>query len=264
MAPRPPTIDPKAKRFYGEDTAKYLINPGTVSAPGRHTPGQLRHARPYLANGRKLFVFPTPVEGFSRSGQAQLGLRHYIGDWKADGVTIHYEEGRITLNGLFPGQTSQQNMVECLMMLRSKHKGRGLVLYAPGLFNREQYILPENWDFTHDEEDRTHSIHYSITFVKIGEGKKVADPLSMPPYYRPVTRKSKPKGKAARTYTVKAGARTLRTIAAKPSVYGDPKKWTQLLALNRARIESIQEKGTTIGSYKLPNYRLPVGFQLRY
>jgi|SRR5262245_5502174 len=264
MSPIPPIIDPDAQRYYGEDVAKYLINPGSVRAPGRHSPGQLRHARPYLANGSKMFVFPTPIEGFSRTGQAQLGLRHYIGDWHADGITVHYEEGRITLNGLFPGQTSQINMVDCLMMLRSKHVGRGLILYAPGLFFKEQFVLPENWDFTHDEDDRTHSIHYSITLVKIGEGAKVKDPLGMPPLFK-TPKKSKPKGKATRIWTVKAGARTLKTIAAKPEVYNNVEKWKQLVSLNKQKLEDFQKKsGAKGGSYKLANVRLPVGFKLNY
>src|SRR5262245_6942278 len=264
MAPHPQVLRNETQQDYVQvDTAKYLVDPGSVKAPGRHTPGQLRHARPYLANGKKLFVFPTPVEGVSRTGQAMLGLRHYIGDWTADGCTIHYERARITLNGLFPGQTSQANMAECISMLRSCHKGRGLILYAPASFTQEQHGLPENWNFTHDEDDRTHSIAYSITVVRIGEGKKVADPHGKPP--RMEVRKAAPKGKPTKIWTVKEGARTLRTIAAKGEVYGDVKKWTQLVSLNREALVALQKKADQkAGSYKLPNFRLPVGFKLRY
>src|SRR4029077_11752119 len=129
--------------------------------------------------------FPIGVEGFTRGGTAQLGLRHYIGDNTVEGVTMHYEEARITLSGLFPGLTSQPNMVECINMLRSKTKDKGLILYAPGVFEREQYVLPETWNFEHDAEDRTHSITYTITLVRIGDGKKVKDSSGTAPPKNP-------------------------------------------------------------------------------
>lgn len=245
----------------GMDPAKYLIFPGTVTKPGRHTPGNLRHARPYLVNGTKMFVFPTPIEGFRRSGQAQLGLRHYIGDWSVDGVTIHYEEARITLSGLFPGVTAQQNMVECINMLRSFHKGRGITLYAPGVFNHEQFVLPENWDFEHAEDDRTHSITYSITFVRLGEGPKIADPFGTPVPNNPSAR-TEPKGKSTRTYTTKANVRTLRAVAA--AVYGDANGWPQLVTLNRNAMKMAQTGGEDSGTHKLANFRFPIGTKFRY
>src|SRR4029077_2186297 len=240
----------------GQDPAKYLIYPGTVNAPGRHTPGNLRHARPYLVNGSKMYVFPTPVEGFTRSGQAQLGLRHYLGSNTVDGVTMHYEEGRITLSGTFPGLTSRQNMAECIDMLRSHTQERGLVLYAPGVFEREQYLLPENWNFNHTEDDRSHSIEYSITFVRIGDGKKVTDPKGTPPPMNPRISKLK-KGKPTRTFTTKAGAQTLRAIA--KIVYKDAGKWKQIVGLNRSLITK-----TGKSMQALPLYRFPLGTKFRY
>jgi len=240
----------------GQDPAKYLIYPGTVNAPGRHTPGNLRHARPYLVNGSKMYVFPTPVEGFTRSGQAQLGLRHYLGSNTVDGVTMHYEEGRISLTGTFPGLTSRQNMAECIDMLRSHTQERGLVLYAPGVFEREQYLLPENWSFNHTEDDRSHSIEYSITFVRIGDGKKVTDPKGTPPPMNPRISTLK-KGKPTRTFTTKAGAQTLRAIA--KIVYKDADKWKQIVGLNRSL---ITKSGKSMQA--LPLYRFPIGTKFRY
>src|SRR5580765_2244349 len=269
MANRPPVISNKRTAFdpqiwragTGQDPAAYLVFPGTVNAPGRHTPGNLRHARPYLVNDTRMYFFPTGVEGFRRSGQATLGLRRYIGDNQIDGVTMHYEEGRITLTGLFPGLTAQDNMVDCLQMLRSHTKERGLVLYAPGVFESEQFVLPETWDFTHDEEDRTHSIGYSITFVRIGEGPAVRDRKGTPPPPQPL-RNSRPKGKAARTFTVKSGAQTLRAIA--KIVYGDADKWKQLVSLNSVALSSLQGGKQPKGGYELPFFRFSIGTKFRY
>jgi len=206
-------------------------------------------------------VFPTPVEGFSRSGTAQLGLRHYIGANHVDGVAIHLEEARITLTGTFPGQTSQINMVECINMLRSKTGGKGLTLYAPGVFNKEQYVLPENWDFTHPEDDRTHSITYSITLVRLGEGPRVNDPLGSPP--RSQSRVSTQRGKPQKVFTVKENVRTLRAVA--QSVYGSASKWTQLVALNKQQLAQIQKKlGKDTGQHKMATFRLPIGLKIHY
>jgi hypothetical protein len=275
MARRPPQISNRKGEFdpeilwtpgLGLDPARYLVNPGTVTAPGKHSPGHLRHARPYLANGSNLYVFPTGIEGFKRTGSAQLGLRHYIGDNSVEGVTMHFEEGRIELSGTFPGTSAQDNMVECLAMLRSKTKERGLVLYAPGVFDREQYVLPENWDFTHTEDDRTHSIGYTITFVRIGEGRKVKDPRGTPPPYNPGFR-IKPKGKPTRIFKMKDGVRTLRAMAKK--VYGSANKWPQIVELNYGQLQAW-DKGTgrvnkaSVPSHKLPTHRWPVGTRWRY
>lgn len=271
MTSRPPVIsnrkeitDPQVwKPGSGQDPARYLVFPGTVTAPGKHSPGNLRHARPYLVNGSKLYVFPVGIEGFTRSGQAQLGLRHYLGDNTVDGVTMHYEEGRITLSGLFPGLTSRDNMVDCINMLRSKTKDRGLVLYAPGVFGREQFVLPENWNFEHSEDDRTHSIQYTITFVRISEGKKVKDPTGTAAPRNPsyVTKK-KPKGKSARTFTVKEGARTLRQIA--KQVYGDPDLWWNIVSLNQRQLAAWQTRDVGVAGFALPTHRFPIGTKFTY
>lgn len=249
----------------GGDPARYLVDPGRVTAPGKHSAGALRHARPYIASGSRIFVFPVGLEGFTRSGQAQLGLHHYIGDVSVDGMAIHFEEARIELNGTFPGNTSPEVMTDCLNILVSQPKDN-LVFYAPGVFEREQYVLAENWNFTHDPDDRTHSIAYTISLVKIGTGKKVADPHGKPAPPNP-TVKVRPKGKPVRIYTVKDGARTLRTIAKK--VYGNQNKWHKLVTLNQGQMASWQRsnalnKAYHLPTYKLPTFRWPVGTKFRY
>jgi hypothetical protein len=263
--PRPPIIihNDKWKMNTGQDPAKYLVYPGTVLSPGRHSPGNLRHARPYLVNGSKIFVFPVGVEGFRRSGQATLGLHRYIGGNTVDGVTIHYEEGRIELSGIFPGITSIDNKIDAINMLRSRPIETGLVLYAPGVFEREQYVLPENWNFDHEADDRTHSINYSIEFVRIGEGSKVKDPkgVTLPP--NPSVRKIKPKGKPSRIFTIKDGVRTLRAVA--NEVYGNENRWDQLVELNSGQLTAWRRTvADEVPTMRLPTYRWPIGTKFRY
>lgn len=240
----------------GQDPAKYLVNPGQVSAPGKHTAGQLAHARPYIVNGNAIFVFPVGVEGFRRSGTATLGMHKYIGDNSVDGITTHYEEGRIYLSGTLPGLTAQDAMVACINILRTPSTDQGLILYAPGVFEREQYVLAEDWQFDHDEDDRTHSITYQITFVRIGEGNKVKDPTGSPPPPQPSI--STTKGKSARIFVARDGAQTLRSIAS--VVYGDASKWTKLVVVNASAAGVL----LNVPSYQIPTYRFPIGTKFQY
>jgi hypothetical protein len=250
----------------GQDPARYLVDPGSVKAPGKHSAGGLRYARPYIASGKNFFVFPVGVEGFRRSGQATLGLHHYIGANTVDGTTIHYEEGRIELSGTLPGITAQDNMVACLNILRSQPGDPGLVLYAPGVFEREQYVLAENWDFTHSSDDRTHSIDYTISLVRIGEGTKVKIGPTKLPTPNP-TVKTSPRGKPTKIFTVTDGARTLRAIAAK--VYGNQDQWQKLVALNQGQLANWQKSNAAnslhgLPTYQLPTFRFPIGTKFAY
>jgi hypothetical protein len=247
------------KPGHGQDPARYLIDVGTVSAPGKHSAGMLAHARPYIASDNRLFVFPVGVEGFRRTGSAALGLHRYLGSNTVDGVTTHYDEARIELSGTFPGISAQDNMIACMNILVSKPKAQHLVLYTPGVFDNEQYVLAESWEFTHDQEDRTHSIEYTISFVRLGVGKKVTDKPGKPPPPNP-TAKSVPKGKTARTFVVRDGARTFRAIA--KIVYGNANYWQQLVILNQAQ---FAPKGILeIPTYQIPTYRWAIGTKFRY
>lgn len=249
-----------------EDPAGYLIAAGGVSGPGNHTPGQLRHARPYLVSGQRIFVFPVGVEGFTRTGQATLALHRPIGGRRAKGMAIHYEEARITLSGTFPGTLSIDTMNDCLTILTNPSPDPGLRLYAPGVFEHVQFLLPETWNFEHADDDRSHSIGYNISFVLIGEGKDVNDPKGDPPAKNPgysTTRYGKPK----RTFVVADGARTLRAVAA--FVYHDASKWQKLVDLNRGELAIFMRsmelnKAQHLPSYQLPTYRWPIGTRFRY
>jgi hypothetical protein len=228
--------------------------------------GNLQNVRPYIVSGNALFVFPVGVEGFTRAGTATIGQHKYIGDNAVDGVTTHFEEARITLIGTFPGLTSQDNMVDCINILRSQHPENGLVVYAPGVFDKEQFALADSWEFTHDESDRTHSINYTITFLRIGEGRTVSDPHGSAPVENPSTRKIT-KGKPTKVFVVKDGFQTFRAIAKK--VYGNSDKWNQLVELNAGQLADWQRGNAlnamyNLPTYQLPTYRWPIGTQFRY
>lgn len=250
----------------GEDTAAYLVDPGSVKAPGRHSAGNMAHARPYIVSGNNFFVFPIGMEGFRRSGQAGISIHKYLGEVAADVHIFHREEGRIELSGTLPGITAQDAMVACLSILRSKPPAPGLILYAPGVFEREQYVAAENWDFTHAADDRTHSIEYSITFVRSGEGKKLSDPKGTTAPPNPTIKKA-PKGKPDRFFTVVEGARTLKQIAY--MVYRDANKWKNLVALNQGDLASFQRGNqfnslNNLPTYQIATYRWPIGTKFRY
>jgi len=235
----------------GLDPAAYLIHPGDVRAPGKHRPGNLRHARPYLVCGKAMFVFPVGTEGFRRSGQAQLGLHHHIGGHYVTGRTIHREEARIELTGTFPGTTSQQNMVDCITVLTAIAPRNGMSLYMPGIFGHLQFVLPETWDFNHDPTDRTHSIDFTISFVRCGTGQKVTDPHGIVPPPQPLV-KSVPRGTPSRVFRAKDGARSFQAIAA--TVYNNSAYWQKLAEMNQKLVHSAK-----LPAHKVPTHRWPIG-----
>jgi hypothetical protein len=234
----------------GIDPAAYLLKPD-----------QWVHDRPYITNGDQHFVFPVGVEGFQEQGQAQLGIHNYIGDNEADGVTVHFDESRITLSGTFPGLTGVLNMRELRTMLRSSQKAAGLFLWAPGVFVQEQYVLPDTWTFTHEAEDRSHSIDYSVTLLRIGSRGRVKDPNDSIPPENPGPG-GKPGGKPARIFTVRAGYRTLRLIAKK--VYHDADAWPRLVRLNQGQLNKWKRNHPNIPQHKIPTHRWPLGTKFRY
>jgi len=161
----------------GQDPAKYLVDPGFWSESSKSmTPGGLAHSRPWLDSGNRVFVWPTPAEGFRRTGQTLLGLHHYIGDQMVDAQVIHRDEARVEMSGVFPGLSGQDNMVEFINTLNDDPPDVGMILYVPGIFDQVKFVVPENWDFAHDGDDQTHSIAYTVTFVIIGDGRRLPDP----------------------------------------------------------------------------------------
>jgi hypothetical protein len=248
----------------GLDPAGYLVNPGDVIAPGKYTAGQLFHARPHIVNGNKFFVWPA-TEGFTRSGQATIGLHKIVGDTDIYGITVHYEEGRIELSGTFPGVTAPSLMAGLIEILKTPPPDPGLSLYIPGVFETIQFVLADSWNFPHDRDDRTHSIDYSVVFVLIGSGPRIRDPAGVPAPPNPSTGTNY--GTSSRVFVVGDGARTLRAIA--QQVYGDSDKWTTLVSLNQGALADVQRgialnKANDLPSYQLPTYRFAIGTRFRY
>ncbi len=263
MTPKPPLIQENDYWIpgVGIDPAAYLIKPGKVSSPGDHSAGQWAHARPYISNGSDVFVFPVGVEGFQEQGQATLGLHHYIGDVEADGVTVHRDESRITLTGIWPGLTAVDVMIDCRTILRAIPKDIGLILWVPGVFAKEQFVLAETWQFTHEEDDRSHSISYSVTFVRIGDKHRVSDPDGTVPPPNPGS-STTPGGKPAKIFTIKAGVRTLRAVAKK--VYKNDNAWPRLVRLNQGQLNKWKKNHPDVPNHKIPTHRWPIGTKFRY
>lgn len=250
-----------------DDPARFLVDVGTVKSPGDHSAGQTAHARPYLVSGSQIFIFPIGLEGFRRSGTSGTSIHKYLGQVAVDVHVFHREEARIEMSGTFPGLTADDNMVDCEEILRSKPPLNHLVLYAPGAFNNhEQFVVPETWDFTHSADDRSHSIDYTITFIRTGEGKKIKDVPGKTAPPNPQTR-GRPRGKPDRFVVVGEGARTLKQLAHK--VYKDANKWKKLVALNQDQISlwqrsNIRNQLSGLPTYQIATYRWPIGTRFRY
>jgi hypothetical protein len=135
---------------------------------------QLTFQPPTIISGGMTFTFPIGPEGFRRSGSSQIGIHKYIGDNVVAANVIHFDEGHIELNGTLPGISSPRWMSSLIDVLHSTKKK---ILRAPGVFPREQYVETENYDFSHSPDDRSHSIEYSISFLKVGSGDEVAGVL---------------------------------------------------------------------------------------
>lgn len=166
----------------GQDPAKYLVNPGHWDDGSKSmTPGDLAHARPWIDSGHRIFVWPTPTEGFRRTSQTTLGIHKYIGDQYVDAQIIHRDDARIEMTGVFPGLSAQENMVDFQNTLNDDPPDAGMILFVPGVFEQLKYVIPESFEMSHDGDDQTHSIAYTVTFVMIGEGRKIPDPSGQAP-----------------------------------------------------------------------------------
>lgn len=266
----PPETAPTAWQWVGgsgDNPARALVNLGTIVNPDNYSAGNLRHARPFICNGLDIFVFPGGTEGFTASGEAELGIHKYIGDNAADAVVIHKEEGRIEMTGTFAGNRSVANMVALRDLLMGQSFDPGLILVIPGVFPKEQFVAAERWEFTHADDDRSHSIGYTLTFLRVGVSHRAPDPHGTAPKPNPTTKivtKKKPTNKAGqgggggggKMITAAAdGAQTFRQISA--LVYGDVDQWQRLVAQNLEIVDGI-------AAYQIPTLRLPIGTLVAY
>jgi hypothetical protein len=226
---------------------------------------------PKLMGGGKTFVWPVGTEGFRRSGAATLGIHKYLGRSYVEVHVVHRDEARIEMSGSFPGRTSSKNMrdlIEILVAPGSKQ------LYVPGVFSNVQTVYVENYDFPHDREDRTHSIDYTVTFVRTTTGAAVdAKQTAMQPAKDTGPSRSSQglnatvQTQSERTTTVTDSTRTFRAVASE--VYGDADKWRTLVDLNAGEIQALNNRSVGPSIAEMPDFQLlsmrfEVGTRLRY
>lgn len=225
---------------------------------------QLRFSPPSVRSSENVFIWPMGVEGFRRSGSATLGIHKYLGAGNVDVQVAHLDEAHLEMTGTFPGLTSKNNMAELLAVITADG-AKELIL--PGIFSRIQKVFCENYEFSHAVDDRTHSIDYSISFVRttVGVGVSSGDRFltASNPGSGTQTLSGSPRSTALtsvaqsdRVFVVADGAQTLREISS--IVYGDQTLWPQLVLLNASALD-IYNPDLELGIYQLPTVRLPIG-----
>jgi hypothetical protein len=226
-----------------DDSAAYILQPDAD------------FDRPYLAipGTPRAFVWPLGVEGFELSGNTALGIHKYLGELELDVSVVHKDETHIRLSGIFPGWTSVENMNALRAIYDADTPERGKILHLPGILPELQYVTGENFTFTHADDDRTQDITYNISFVKSGSRpyRKGERPHKPAPVRKP------PRGSGKRYYRVNSKHRSLRNIAY--VLFHNSRRWTELFTLNHAFFDKNH-----IPSHQIPDYKLPLGFRVRY
>lgn len=232
-----------------DDSAHYILNPDT------------QFARPWIASpgvgsSGIAFVFPLGVEGFSLTSSPDLGIHKYIGDNDIDIDVVYPDEFHITLTGIFPGDTAPEQYRALRKVLTHQQTTRGKVLSLPIIAERILYVSVVNYSFSHDENDRTQTISYSLEFIQQGTGGKLRHRDLTPARKNPTTKRSK-RGKSTKRKVVKGGG-TVRKNAAQ--VYDDPSMQYQVLR------ENLNQLSTDLGlmPHQLAYMQLPPGTVLDY
>jgi hypothetical protein len=245
---RPPVIGNRAQRWRpntGQDPARYLVDPASLY----HAPARFRV-------GSAIFIFPA-TEGFERTGQAQLGIHHYLGDDFPVVQVTHRGDRRITLNGTFPGRSSTDMRNDLEVLLNAPSPVEGKKLLVPGVFVNEQLVEVESYSFRHTADDQTHSIDYDISFVLTSIGRKISDPHGKPEPPNPTpSTKSKSKGKSVTTLKTRGGGGG-NIHSAAFMAYNDGDKAALIVAKNA---DSVDDRPL----YQLVTKQLPYGTELRY
>lgn len=244
------------------DLSKY------IRIPDDGPPQKRGFERPWLIipGTNKAFVWPGGVEGFTLEGRPELGIYKYIGDVDIDAIVVYPDEPRITLTGTFPGNTSDGNMIQLrsLLALAQVSHERGMVLHVPYILPRAQYVLCDNYSFSHAVDERTQNIDYNVSFLKIGEGSRIKDTKPTNPTSE--RRGSSTKGKPQRFYTVKANRSTMRSVVS--DLYGSDIFITEDRYANaaaqiyKANEKTFRKEGITL--HRAGTMKLPPGIKLRY
>lgn len=230
-----------------EDSAKYVVERRRFQRPTLEVPGG------------PSFEWPNGVEGFHVVGQVGNARHKYIGD-NADVVKVMHRDSRtLEMSGQFSGRTASQNVRDLLDVITAVSPRGYWTLTLPSgvLPTREQLVNIDSYDFDHPWDDRTDSWNYTVSFIRIGVGKGLKKKKIIASPTNPTSKRAKPKGTATRTFTIHAGARTLR--AAAKLVYGNPDRWREIYNKN---LTALNKLGIPLNV--LPTKNLPLGLKLKY
>lgn len=237
---------------------------GRTTDPAKYLVERRRFDRPVLSvPGGPEFEWPLGIEGVRIHGGATLAEHHYIGDDAVSLRVMHLDDRRLELTGMFPGLTGIGNVNDLLNVITAEAPDDAKLLSLPGINSFAAYVAVENYDFVHPEDDRTDSFTYTVTFRYTGRSTKrvIRIPVIVGPV-NPTTRKIKPKGKSTRIYTVKAGHRTLRSVAS--AVYKNPDRWREIYNKNEKALQTLQHIDVYTPLHQMPTKPLPLGMKLNY
>lgn len=230
--------------FNDPDVAKFLIPTN-------------KFVRPFLANpngrgGGEAFVFPLGIEGFDLASSATLGIHHFIGDNDVDATIVYPDELHITMDGLFPGKTGMAVANELRRIILASSSVNGKILYLPLVTETLEYVQVISHRITHQADDRTRGVAYSLEFLLVGKGKTLNTPdPSAGESRRPGVKKPN-KGTTAHTFVTTQNVRTLRTIAM--HVYNNADLWTRVRDKNLRLLYGLE-----IPAIGFPIAQLPLG-----
>ena len=232
------------------DSARYILTPDD------------EFARPWLGIPGKpgvCFVWPLGTEGFTVAIDPALGIHKYLGDNQVDVQVVHVGQENITLTGTFPGQGSNENMNALRDICLRQSPERGKVLHLPLVLPKYQYVIVEHAEFDHAEGDMYQDIHYSISFIKVGTGKKASTKPPSVAKQNPstVVKKKQAKGNSTHFFRVTGTVNTLRKIA-KYLGRGD-NGWKELFDKNKAYFIK-----NGIATHLVPDKVLPIGMKVFY
>jgi hypothetical protein len=232
----------------GDDPARYLATPEAMfERPWLSAPGSDVDA----------FVWPLGTEGFRYSGSSEYGIHKYIGDDEIEVNVIHRDEPHFELNGIFPGNTAPANMRALVAVIRADTTDNGKILHLPYILPTQQWVAVTDYSFSHEEGDRTKTIAYTISFLRMRAGKKQGTgPPNTDPGANP-TSGNDTRGDDVSVFVVKEGFRTLRAIAKK--VYGSVEEWTKLFNKNEKK---LKDKGITRS--EAATHQLPLGMKITF
>jgi hypothetical protein len=257
----PPLIDFDKPFVKKGELYPAIKDPAARLAYTRH-----RFPLPKITGGGKTFIWPVGIEGFTRSGDATLGIHKYLGRNYVDVHQVHLDEARIAMTGVFPGLTSTKNMRDLIEVLVAKGPKQ---LYLPGVFTAIQTVFAENYSMDHTEDDRTHSITYTVSFIRTTTSGKIdtkniateQQGSNVPPGPPKGSVGTKPMNVAVTT----DGMATFRAVA--DYVYDDPDKWQSLIATNKKEFSTYNaDRGVPepIPPYQLVISRLELGSRIAY